>query len=231
MPATAAGELFLGTAAAERLRREIARARGNEVCFLAPVGENGEVGEPRVVARGNAQAVLAAIRAPQPGGVVLHNHPSGVLEPSQADLDVAARLFDEGLGFAIIDNDATELYVVVEPPAAFEQEPLDLDALEAELGPAGPVARAHSAFEDRPEQRALTRMIGERYNQGGIAIAEAGTGTGKSLAYLLPAVRWALKNRERTVVSTNTINLQEQLVSKDLPFLRKASASRSASRW
>jgi hypothetical protein len=222
MAATVAGELFLGKVAAERLRREIARARGNEVCFLAPVGDDGEVGEPRVVARGNAQAVLAAIRAPQPGGVVLHNHPSGVLEPSQADLAVAARLFDEGLGFAIIDNDATEMYVVVEPPAAVEQEPLDLDALEAELGPAGPVARAHPAFEDRPEQRALTRMIGERYNGGGIAIAEAGTGTGKSLAYLLPAVRWALKNRERTVVSTNTINLQEQLVSKDLPFLRRA---------
>jgi ATP-dependent DNA helicase DinG len=222
MPATAAGELHLGAAAAERLRREIRRARGNEVCFLAAVGEGGEVQEPRVVARGNAEAVLAAIRSPAPGGLVLHNHPSGVLEPSHADLDVAARLWEEGLGFAIVDNDATEMYVVVEPPASREAEPLDLDALEAELAPDGPVAALHAGYEDRPGQRALARLIGERYNAGGVAIAEAGTGTGKSLAYLVPAVRWALQNRERTVVSTNTINLQEQLVDKDLPFLRRA---------
>ncbi len=88
--------------------------------------------------------------------------------------------------------------------------------------PAAPSPARIRRYEDRPEQRALTRMIGERYNQGGIGIAEAGTGTGKSLAYLLPAIRWALQNRERTVVSTNTINLQEQLVDKDLPFLRQA---------
>ncbi|MFQ5674321.1 MAG: ATP-dependent DNA helicase, partial [bacterium] len=53
-----------------------------------------------------------------------------------------------------------------------------------------------------------------------IAIAEAGTGTGKTLAYLLPAIRYAVENQERMVVSTNTINLQEQLINKDLPFLK-----------
>ncbi len=51
---------------------------------------------------------------------------------------------------------------------------------------------------------------------------EAGTGVGKSFAYLVPALAWARANGERTVVSTNTINLQEQLVGKDLPFLRDA---------
>src|SRR6185436_1314201 len=53
---------------------------------------------------------------------------------------------------------------------------------------------------------------------------EAGTGVGKSFAYLVPALAWARANDERTVVSTNTINLQEQLVSKDLPLLRDALA-------
>jgi ATP-dependent DNA helicase DinG len=65
-------------------------------------------------------------------------------------------------------------------------------------------------------------MIGSLYNEGGVGLAEAGTGTGKSVAYLLPAIRWALQNGERTVISTNTINLQEQLVDKDLPMLRRA---------
>ncbi|HEX2204019.1 MAG TPA: helicase C-terminal domain-containing protein, partial [Longimicrobium sp.] len=217
-------ELFLSAAAAERCRREIARARGNEVCFVAKVGEDGAVDDVRVLARGHASAVPALIRERdiEPGGILLHNHPSGLLEPSEADFEVAARLWEQGLGFGIIDNDARELYVVLEPPVPGEAEPLDLDALEAELGPTGPFALRHPRYEDRPQQRALSRMIGELYNTGGVGVAEAGTGTGKSVAYLLPAIRWALRNKERTVVSTNTINLQEQLVDKDLPLLRRA---------
>jgi ATP-dependent DNA helicase DinG len=217
-----ASDLHLSSAAAERVRREIRRARGNEVCFLATVGEAGEVDELRVLARGHASAVLAAVKNPPRGGLLIHNHPSGVLEPSEADLQVAAQLWEEGVGFAITDNDASELYVVLEPQSAEEQQPLDLDALEADLGVGGPIALAHPGYEDREQQRALTRMIGGLYNEGGVGIAEAGTGTGKSVAYLIPAIRWAIQNRERTVVSTNTINLQEQLVEKDLPFLRRA---------
>ena len=62
--------------------------------------------------------------------------------------------------------------------------------------------------------------VAEAFNGGRIAVIEAGTGTGKSLAYLLPAIFWSLRNNERVVVSTNTINLQEQLIRKDLPFLQ-----------
>ena len=222
LDAIAERALHLSATAAERIRREIARARGNEVSFLAAVAEGGELREPRVVSRGNASAVLAAVRDPQPGGVLIHNHPSGELRPSHADLAVAERLWEMGIGFAITDNAATELYVVLEPPQPRDDAPLALDELERELAPGSTIARQHGAYEDRPQQRALSRLIGQVYNEGGIGIAEAGTGTGKSIAYLLPAIRWALRNRERTVVSTNTINLQEQLVEKDLPFLQRA---------
>src|SRR4026209_864934 len=64
--------------------------------------------------------------------------------------------------------------------------------------------------------------IARLYNEGGVGLLEAGTGVGKSLGYLLPALRWAAANGDRTIVSTNTINLQEQLVGKDLPFLARA---------
>jgi ATP-dependent DNA helicase DinG len=221
-PARSAVEHFLSTAAAELIRREIARARGNEVCFVARVSEGAEVVEPRVIARGHASAVLALVKDPPQPGFLIHNHPSGLLEPSEADFAVASALWEQGLGFAITDNDATELYVVVEPPEPDEHEPLDLDSIDADLGPTGPLAVRHPRYEDRPAQRALSRMIAGLYNTGGVGVAEAGTGTGKSVAYLLPAIRWALQNGERTVVSTNTINLQEQLVDKDLPLLRRA---------
>ena len=63
--------------------------------------------------------------------------------------------------------------------------------------------------------------VAEAFNEDRVAVIEAGTGTGKSLAYLLPAVLWAVRNKERVVISTNTINLQEQLIKKDMPFLRQ----------
>src|SRR5919112_1831753 len=68
----------------------------------------------------------------------------------------------------------------------------------------------------------MAETIARLYNEGGVGLLEAGTGVGKSMGYLLPALRWAAKNGERTVFSTNTINLQEQLVGVDLPFLEGA---------
>lgn len=216
--------LRLSPEAAQVLRYEICRAGGREVTFLAEVGEDRTVRNPRAVARGNRQSVLAVVRSfpASPGMLMIHNHPSGDLEPSEADLAVAAALDAEGVGTAIVDNEARELYVVVEPPAFQAIVPLDLEELETFLGPGGALARLHPAYEDRPGQREMAVLVGRRYNEGGVGLVEAGTGTGKSLAYLLPALLWARQNRERTVVSTNTINLQEQLISKDLHLLDAA---------
>ena len=177
--------------------------------------------EARAVARGNKAAVLAAARDAEEGSVMIHNHPSGDLEPSDADLGVAGRLYEEGIGTAITNNDADRLFVVVEPPKPRVIEPLEIDRLEALIGPKGPLVQEHPAYEDRPGQRTMLRRVAETYNGGGVTLVEAGTGTGKSLAYLIPSAEWALRNAERTVISTNTINLQEQLDQKDLPLVRR----------
>ena len=66
----------------------------------------------------------------------------------------------------------------------------------------------------------MAEMVETALEREGVALIEAGTGTGKSLAYLIPSAEWALRNGERTVISTNTINLQEQLDDKDLPLVR-----------
>ncbi len=89
----------------------------------------------------------------------------------------------------------------------------------------GPLAAAIPDFEERPEQLAMGRAVSEAINDGKRLIVEAGTGVGKSLAYLLPAALYALKNNKRVVVSTNTINLQEQLLTKDIPAMVDALAS------
>ena len=176
----------------------------------------------RVVARGDVQSVLALPGFATRGEMLLHNHPSGNLEPSGPDMNIAARMHDDGIGFGITNNDGSDLYVVVEVPRERKTVPLALEDIEATLGPEGQVAHGHGRYEDRPTQRAYARAITRLYNNGGIGLLEAGTGVGKSLGYLVPALRWAAANSERTVISTNTINLQEQLVGKDLPFLAMA---------
>jgi ATP-dependent DNA helicase DinG len=100
-------------------------------------------------------------------------------------------------------------------------------AVAEDLGPSGPVAAVLSGasdmpYEDRASQRDMAASVAELYRTGGVGLFEAGTGVGKSLAYLIPALRWAAAHGDRTVVSTNTINLQEQLVGKDLPLLAAA---------
>jgi len=214
----------LTAAARTLLQEEIAAAHGREVSFVVRADPNGTLADARVVARGTIDAVLALPGVAQKGEMVLHNHPSGLLEPSGADLHVAARLHDEGVGFGIVNNDVSTLYVVVECPRARALRRLDALDIANLLTESGPVARVlgTAAFEDRPGQRDMAAYIADVYNDGGIALLEAGTGVGKSFAYLVPAIEWARLNGERTVVSTNTINLQEQLVGKDLPILSRA---------
>lgn len=204
------------------LAREIAAAGGREVSFVATVGRDGVVTAARVAARGTVESVLALPGCCERGDMLLHNHPSGRLEPSGADLHVAARLHDGGIGFGIIDNAATELYVVVEVPRSKEVVKLDAYGIVADLGEHGGIARVLGQYEDRQSQRDMAAFIADGYNDGGVLLLEAGTGVGKSFAYLVPAIRWSRLNGERTVVSTNTINLQEQLVGKDMPMLREA---------
>jgi ATP-dependent DNA helicase DinG len=86
------------------------------------------------------------------------------------------------------------------------------------FGPRGLLARALPGYEERPAQRRLSEAVDGVLRDGGLLLAEAGTGTGKTLAYLLPAVELG----RRVVVSTGTKNLQEQLVQKDLPLLAQA---------
>ncbi|HTS89513.1 MAG TPA: helicase C-terminal domain-containing protein [Gemmatimonadales bacterium] len=209
----------------QSIAEEIAAADGREVSFVATVALDGVVTAVRVVARGTVDRVLALPGVARAGEMFLHNHPSGELEPSMADLSVAARLHDEGVGFGIVDNAASRLYVVVEIPREKGAAPIDPLEIVEQLGEGGPVARALGQYEDRPSQRDMTAHIADGYNDGGVLLLEAGTGVGKSFAYLVPALAWARANGERTVVSTNTINLQEQLVGKDLPLLRDALAT------
>ena len=107
------------------------------------------------------------------------------------------------------------------PPIQNPKEPLPLDPEEAAsiLEHGGPFSRFFDSYEYRPEQVEMLKAVSNALSYGQHLMVEAGTGVGKSFAYLVPAALFALQNNTRVVISTNTINLQDQLIQKDIPDL------------
>lgn len=211
----------LAPGAVEVIQQAIDEAGGREVFFAGPVSKDGLVMEVRVCARGNEGAVPALTAAVKTGEVVIHNHPSGDIAPSDADLRLASLFSHLGNGVFIVDNDVSRVYAVVEPFLPSEKVKLDPDLFRRVFEPGGRLSKAVPGFEVRPQQTAMMEAVTRCFNDDHTAVIEAPTGVGKTFAYLLPAIQWALKNRERVVIATKTINLQEQLIQKDLPLLAK----------
>ena len=100
-----------------------------------------------------------------------------------------------------------------------EPVPLNGDEVAALLEHGGAFSHHFPEFEYRPQQVEMLRAVARALSEGHHLMVEAGTGVGKSIAYLIPAALYALQNQTRVVISTNTINLQEQLIRKDIPSI------------
>ena len=104
----------------------------------------------------------------------------------------------------------------------FEPQPLDVENLVGLFGSGTALGKALGGYEQRPQQVRMVEAVAQAFHRGEFLAVEAGTGTGKSLAYLVPAVTWAVRNDCRVIISTHTKNLQDQLFYKDLPLLHEA---------
>ena len=204
-----------------RMLEDLEESGGNEVLWVGSIDRDKVVCEIRAAARGHESAVPAVMNQMEKGDVIIHNHPSGVLRPSEANLAQASMLGNQGIGFYIVNNTVDAVYVVVEPVLYTPEEMLDTDRLVAILEPGGALEDMDPYYEERPSQVELARAISCGFNDEKIVVAEAGTGVGKSFSYLLPALSWAAANEQRVVISTATINLQQQIMEKDLPFAQK----------
>ncbi len=113
------------------------------------------------------------------------------------------------------------------PSDALEMAPAESGRISSEeiqraFAADGALAENFAAYETRPQQLEMALAVSEVFSDGGALLAEAGTGVGKSLAYLLPAALWARRNRRPVVISTHTLGLQDQLMNNDIPRLRSA---------
>ena len=220
-PAAAAASSLIADEARQTMRAEISGAEGNEVFFIGTTDEHGMVTDVTVAARGNPGAVSAFLGDASAGDVVIHNHPSGPLAPSDADIDFSSMFGGMSVGSYIVDNAVERVYVVVPVFERIETKKIDSERAAAVLRPGGAIEKGLSSYEFRIQQVDMMEAVAAAFNSDGIAVIEAATGTGKTVAYLIPAVAWATTNRERVVLSTNTINLQEQLIHKDIPMLQR----------
>ena len=150
--------------------------------------------------------------------------PAALLEEARSYAAVlgtaAERFFADALGASVRHAWDGDLMRTEAPSVPSSHEPIAPITVATFLSPSSPFASARQ-LEDRPEQRRLAIEIERTMATGGVLVAEAGTGVGKSIAYLLPAFGRAVLG-ERVIVSTHTLPLQDQLVRKDLPDLQAA---------
>jgi ATP-dependent DNA helicase DinG len=205
-------------AAADALRRAIREAGGVEVFAIGDV-QDGVITDVTVTCRGREDRVNALLDRPQSGQVVIHNHPSGDLRPSGADMQLAGAYGENGVGFVIVDSEVGRDNWVVEPYKKVIHVVSD-EEVEAFFDEALP--RVVPGWETRTPQRRMALAVNRFLQDNTPLICEAGTGTGKSLAYLVPAAMWAMKNEAKVVVSTHTRALQAQLLASDLRLLSSA---------
>lgn len=122
------------------------------------------------------------------------------------------KLSRQGIRPRKVSSDSSALFGAAKPTQtkplipADKTAPLDSESLASVLEPGGEFDRHFPEFEHRSQQVQMLRAVADAFSQQNHLMVEAGTGTGKSLAYLIPAAAWALQNNERVVISTNTID-------------------------
>ena len=206
---------FINANVIDEIKKEIKNSNGNEVFFRGIPDKNQIVVDVEVLARGNTNSVAALINRMRKNEVIIHNHPSGMLLPSDADITISSMYGSSGGASYIINNEVDDIYVVV---PLKKEDKINIDEF---FGENGIIHKKISKFEPRNEQYEMSKYIEKSLNENKKIIVEAGTGTGKTIAYLLPTLLYALKNNLKAIISTNTINLQEQLIRKDIPLIKK----------
>lgn len=206
-------------------RKIIEENNGNEVFAVGQIDSDGIVDSIKICGRGNQHAVPVTLESKN-AAVLIHNHPSGNLTPSDEDLIIASKSAENAQGFYIVNNSVNKINVVVEPILPKKIKKLKCESIAKYLSYGGALDRLSEKFEERQSQIQLAKSIAESFNKNLIGVFEAGTGVGKSFAYLIPSIIWAVNNNERVIISTGTINLQQQLIEKDIPLAEKITGKK-----
>jgi len=149
--------------------------------------------------------------------VVIRTTKPNHLYPSDMELELSEELYNRrNIAYCLLSSDLDDFYFVQDIDRTFLEEV----NIKNYFANDGILAKEIKGFEYRKEQEEMAHYIQDAINEDRKIIIEAGTGTGKTLAYLIPAIKWAVVNKKKAIIATNTINLQEQLLLKDIPLAK-----------
>ena len=161
----------------------------------------------------NFEEVLSKIKRDE---IVIRTTKPNQLYPSDQELEVTEELYNKkNIAYCLLSSELDDFYFVQDIDRIYLEQ-IDVKDYFSEEG----ILVRDIGFEYRKEQEDMAHVVEKSVNENKKLIVEAGTGTGKTLAYLIPAIRWAVENKKKVIIATNTINLQEQLLLKDIPLAK-----------
>ena len=161
----------------------------------------------------NFEEILSKIKRDE---IVIRTTKPNQLYPSDQELEVTEELYNKkNIAYCLLSSELDDFYFVQDIDRIYLEQ-IDVKDYFSEEG----ILVRDIGFEYRKEQEDMAHVVEKSVNENKKLIVEAGTGTGKTLAYLIPAIRWAVENKKKVIIATNTINLQEQLLLKDIPLAK-----------
>ena len=197
-----------------RIKSYINDYDGDEIFIGGKINDQNKVESIHIISQGNQNTIPVVLKQSLKYDVVIHNHPSRIIKPSEADLEIASILENNGVAFYITNNDVSKINPVI--PIYCEDEIENELNLDETISKISAKLENSGNYEIRDAQILMIEEVINTLNNKEILVCEAPTGTGKSMAYLLPAMLWSIQNKKKIVISTHTITLQEQLLSKDI---------------
>ena len=187
------------------------------IIFKATFDENEVIQEPFFLSLYKKKTFEETLTKLKRDEVVIRITKPNQLYPNDLELELSEELFNRrNIAYCLLSSDLDDFYFIQD----IDRTNLEKIDIEDYFSEDGILVNEIKGFEYRHEQEEMAKNIQNAINDNRKIIVEAGTGTGKTLAYLIPSIKWAVTNKKKVIIATNTINLQEQLLLKDIPLAK-----------
>ncbi|WP_335994318.1 ATP-dependent DNA helicase [Fusobacterium polymorphum] len=201
----------------QTIKKYLQENNNKSMIFKATFDDNELIQEPFFLSLYKKKNFEETLTKVSKNEVIIRTTKPNQLYPSDMELELSEELYNRrNIAYCLLSSDLDDFYFVQDIDRTFLEE-VDIKNYFAKDGI---LAKEIKGFEYRKEQEEMAHYIQDAINEDRKIIIEAGTGTGKTLAYLIPAIKWAVANKKKVIIATNTINLQEQLLLKDIPLAK-----------
>ena len=201
----------------QTIKKYLEEHNNKSMIFKATFDEDEKIQKPFFLSLYKKKSFEETLTKVGKNEVVIRTTKPNQLYPSDMELELSEELYTRrNIAYCLLSSDLDDFYFVQDIDRIFLEE-IDIENYFAKDGI---LAKEIKGFEYRQEQEEMAQYIQDAINEDRKIIVEAGTGTGKTLVYLIPSIKWAVTNKRKVIIATNTINLQEQLLLKDIPLAK-----------